>query len=133
MPLTDVVGTRPFRKHMGDILVRILKIIESNKFKASAIFDNSDYDCNPTEIINNPKITFFKRNFSRNKNYESNVVPFPFIMFGAVSLIEKYDTENIVENYSIEKYNHTFLLGAGLLLTILKLKYIVIEGRNTKN
>lgn len=90
-------GRKYFKKNIYNILQNILKIINSNNFKKVFIFDNYDYDYDPNEILKNNKIDlFFKRNYNKNKNYEKNVVPFPFIMFGKYSLIEKLD--NIKEN-----------------------------------
>ena len=85
-------GTRFFKQNIYDILQRELKIINENNFKKVFIFDNYDYDYDPTEIIQNDKISlFFKRNYNKTKFYKNNVVPFPFIMFGDVSIIEKID------------------------------------------
>ena len=90
-------GTIFFKQNIYDILERELKIINENNFKKIYIFDNYDYDYDPNEIINNEKVTlFFKRNYNKTKIYKNNVVPFPFIMFGEVSIIEKLD--NIICN-----------------------------------
>jgi len=101
-------GTRFFKPNIYDILQRELKIINQNNFKKIFIFDNYDYDYDPNEIIQNDKITlFFKRNYNKTKIYKNNVIPFPFIMFGDVSIIEK------IENtaYSYFKYNRVFFTG----------------------
>ena len=79
-----------FKQDIYDILQRELAIINKNNFKKVCVFDNYDYDYDPNEIVSNGKIDlFFKRNYNKTKLYNSNVVPFPFIMFGEVSIIEK--------------------------------------------
>ena len=103
-------GTRFFKQNIYDILQRELKIINENNFKKVFIFDNYDYDYDPTEIIQNDKISlFFKRNYNKTKIYKNNVVPFPFIMFGDVSIIEKID---IPLFYSPTKDNRIFFSGS---------------------
>ena len=100
--------TKFFKPNIHDILQRELKIINQNNFKKIFIFDNYDYDYDPNEIIQNDKITlFFKRNYNKTKTYKNNVIPFPFIMFGDVSIIEKI--EHIA--YSNFKYNRVFFTG----------------------
>uniref|UniRef100_A0A6C0AQV3 Methyltransferase FkbM domain-containing protein n=1 Tax=viral metagenome TaxID=1070528 RepID=A0A6C0AQV3_9ZZZZ len=85
-------GTRFFKQNIYEILQREIKIINENNFKKVFIFDNYDYDYDPNEIINNTKINlFFKRNYNKTKTYNENVVPFPFIMFGETSIIEKIE------------------------------------------
>lgn len=100
-------GTRFFKQNIYDILQREIKIINENNFKKVFIFDNYDYDYDPNEIISNQKITFFKRNYNKTKNYKDNVVPFPFIMFGEVSIIEKLENTS----YSEYKTDRIFFTG----------------------
>jgi hypothetical protein len=89
-------GTRFFKQNICDILSRIIEIINKNNFKRIFVFDNYDYDYDPNDIIKNNKINiFFKRNYNKTKKYNENVVPFPFIMFGETSIIEKIDNTNI--------------------------------------
>ena len=78
--LEDTIYYTPNIKLIYD---KIISIINKNNFKFVGWFDNYDYDYDPNEYINNPKINiFFKRNYNKNKKYNNNVVPFPFIMFG---------------------------------------------------
>lgn len=101
-------GTGFFNQHVYEILQRELKIINENNFKKVCLFDIFDYDYDPNELLSNDKINlFFKRNYNKNKIYKSNVVPFPFIMFGEVSIIEKLETMF----YSPTKYNQIFFTG----------------------
>ena len=104
-------GTRFFKQNIYDILQKKIEIINKNNFKKVFIFDNYDYDYDPNDIIQNDKITlFFKRNYNKTKTYKENVKPFPFIMFGDISLIEKLENSTI--NHSIsEKYNRIFFTG----------------------
>lgn len=103
-----------YKKKTHDILQRELEIINNNDFKKVFIFDNYDYDYDPNTIIQNNKIDlFFKRNYNKTKKYNSNVIPFPFIMFGHVSLIEKCDRELVSKNnYLKPKTNRIFFTGA---------------------
>jgi len=90
------LGTRFFKQNIYDILQREIEIINNNNFKKVFVFDNYDYDYDPNTIIENSKISlFFKRNYNRTKIYNQNVVPFPFIMFGEVSIIEKIDNTDL--------------------------------------
>lgn len=83
-------NTKFFKQDIYNILQKELAIINKNNFKKVCVFDNYDYDYDPNEIISNGKIDlFFKRNYNKTKLYNSNVMPFPFIMFGEVSIIEK--------------------------------------------
>ena len=101
-------GTRFFKQNIYDILQREIKIINENNFKNVFIFDNYDYDYDPNDILQNDKITaFFKRNYNKTKTYKSNVVPFPFVMFGQASIIEKIEEQF----YSEQKYNTIFFSG----------------------
>lgn len=103
-------GTRFFKQNIKSILDKELEIINSNNFKKVCIFDNYDYDYDPNEIINCDKIDlFFKRNYNKQKKYKKNVIPFPFIMFGEVSLIEKVLEKNLISE--IEKLNRIFFTG----------------------
>lgn len=102
------LGTKFFKHNIYDILQRELKIINENNFKNVFIFDNYDYDYDPNEIIQNDKISlFFKRNYNKTKIYKNNVIPFPFIMFGDVSLIEKIEHTD----YSVFEHNRVFFTG----------------------
>ena len=102
-------GTRFFKQNIYDILNRIIEIINKNNFKKVCVFDNYDYDYDPNDIIKNDKINiFFKRNYNKTKKYNDNVVPFPFIMFGETSIIEKIDNTNI---FPVNKIPRIFFTG----------------------
>jgi hypothetical protein len=113
-----------------EFLKREDEIINNNNFKKVFIFDNYDFDYDPNELWNNEKITlFFKRNYNKNKIYKKNVVPFPFIMFGHVSLIEKCDTEMVSkEKYFENKLNRVFFTGT--LFTYQNEEYGVSRNRD---
>jgi len=101
-------GTRFFKQNIYDILQKELDIINTNNFKKVFIFDNYDYDYDPNDIIENDKIDlFFKRNYNKTKIYKKNVVPFPFVMFGDVSIIEKLQ----YSAYENNKLNRIFFSG----------------------
>jgi hypothetical protein len=113
LPLYNILKTNYFHENTEISFNKIINIINNNNFKFVAFFDNYDFDYDPTIYIDNPKINiFFKRNYNKTKKYKENVVPFPFIMFGEKSLIEKCDTELVdKENYFMEKVNRVFFTG----------------------
>lgn len=106
--------THYYQENIKNIFDKIINIINNNNFKFVGLFDNYDFDYDPNDFINNKKINkFFKRNYNKNKSYKENVVPFPFIMFGEKSLIEKCDTELVNEiEYFKEKNNRIFFTGS---------------------
>jgi hypothetical protein len=98
--------TQYYQENIKNIFNQIINIIENNNFKFVALFDNYDFDYDPNTFISNPKINlFFKRNYNKNKIYKENVVPFPFIMFGEKSLIEKCDTELVSKDEYFKNKN----------------------------
>ena len=102
-------NTKFYKQKIFDILQKELEIINNNNFKKVFIFDNYDYDYDPNTIIDNPKVTlFFKRNYNKTKIYNKNVIPFPFIMFGEKSIIEKIDDFNI---NNLNKIDRIFFTG----------------------
>jgi len=107
--LNDEVAVRDIRGNYDNI---IKPIIFNNNFKYLAFFDNEDYDVNPNKYIKHPNIHFFKRNYDKKVNYENNVYPFPFIMFGKTSLIEKIDRQLVSsEKYLSNKIERVFYTG----------------------
>jgi hypothetical protein len=107
--LNDEVAVRDIRGNYDNI---IKPIIFNNNFKYLAFFDNEDYDVNPNKYIKHPNIHFFKRNYDKKVYYEENVYPFPFIMFGQTSLIEKIDRQLVTkETYLSHKIDRVFYTG----------------------
>ena len=112
-------GTPFFKQNVYDILQKELEIIENNNFKKVCFFDNYDYDYDPNDILQNDKITFFfKRNYNKTKKYKENVKPFPFIMFGETSIIEKLEHHKVIYDYDYDydydndiKHNRVFFSG----------------------
>jgi len=124
LAIRDIISHTPNQDtHIKKIFDNITTIINNNNFKFVGLFDNYDYDYDPNIYINNPKINlFFKRNYNKTKKYKENVVPFPFIMFGEKSLIEKCDTELVSDaNYFKQKNNRIFF--SGILFTHNDKKY----------
>ena len=88
---------------------KIIDIINKNNFKKVFLFDNYDYDYDPNDFLQNNKIDlFFKRNYSKKKQYKENVIPFSFIMFGQYSMIETLDMKR---NLSPQVQNRIFFAG----------------------
>jgi hypothetical protein len=107
--LNDEEAVRDIR---GNYENTIRPIIFNNNFKFLAFFDNEDYDVNPNKYIEHHNIHFFKRNYDKFVNYEDNVYPFPFIMFGQTSLIEKIDCKLLPkEKYLSQKVDRVFYTG----------------------
>lgn len=101
--------TKFFKNNIYNILQREIKIINENNFKKVFIFDNYDYDYDPNEILQNNKISlYFKRNYNKTRTYKNNVVPFPFIMFGEVSIIEKLVELKLIQ----DKITRVFFTGS---------------------
>lgn len=105
-------GTDYFNPKIFEALNEGIDIIQRNNFKKVFVFDNCDYDYDPNDIIQNEKITlFFKRNYNQTKKYRDNVIPFPFIMFGHISLLEKIDSFH-PDNYGMtNKIDRVFFTG----------------------
>jgi hypothetical protein len=111
----NIIGFDPkrneFIKKNYEILQKEVKIINDNIFKKVFLFDNYDYDYDPNDILKNDKIdVFFKRNYNKTKEYKSNVVPFPFVIFGkGYSIIEKIIQSNFEKN---DKKTRIFFSGS---------------------
>jgi len=117
--------------NIHNIRNRIIELINKNNFKKIFVFDNYDYDYDPSNYLISDKISyFFKRNYNRYKHYKNNVHPFPFIMFGHISLIEKIDREMVsVYDYFKSKKNRVFFTGG--LYIHNDPKYNIIRDRVT--
>jgi hypothetical protein len=116
IPIYDAFPEKVFYKsNIHKIYNNIINIINNNNFKKIFVFDNYDYDYDPSEYLVNEKITyFFKRNYNKNKTYKDNVIPFPFIMFGETSLIEKIDKELVSDSDYFKNKNNRIFFSGGL-------------------
>jgi hypothetical protein len=115
-PLYNIVSNTPYFNNKDLMFYNeIIEIINRNNFKKVFLFDNYDFDYDPNDIIkkDTTKIDlFFKRNMNKTKTYQSNVIPFPFIMFGyqsMIELIEKRQPRKQTTNQS--KINRIFFTG----------------------
>jgi len=113
MPIRHLGNNEPAVENIrNNYNTKIKKIIDENNFKKVCFFDNEDYEYDPNIFIPNPNILFFKRNCSKNKIYPKNVIPFPFIMFGTKSLIERMDRDLYSqEEYFKQKLKRVFFTG----------------------
>jgi hypothetical protein len=111
--LYNIVKDNYFTENIKNIFEKIKAILNNNNFKKVVLFDNYDFDYDPNLYIDNLKIdVIFKRNYNKNKIYKENVFPFPFIMFGNKSLIEKCDRELVDRDlYFNKKDNRIFFTG----------------------
>lgn len=108
-----VIETANFYLHMD----KINNILNENSFKQVIIFDNDDYDYDPNDYFKNSKVNLFlKRNYNKNKIYKENVILFPFIMFGLVSIIEKIDRDLQTEEqyFNMENKNDRLYFSGNL-------------------
>ncbi len=86
------------------------EILLKNKFEKVVMFDNYDYDYDPTEIHGNDNIDLFmKRNYNVNKIYSPKVHTFPFIMFGEYSIMEKLEDPYFGRD---DRHNGIFFAGS---------------------
>ena len=77
--LNKPLPPRDDRDRMLDIIV---DIVSNNKFKQVVLFDTYDYDYDPSIVDTRIKANYyFKRNYDMTKKYNSNVFPFPCMMF----------------------------------------------------
>ena len=89
----------------------VSKVIDNNKFNHVCLFDNYDYDYDPSKIDITNKINFyFKRNYDKTKTYSKNVFPYPLIMFGDKSIIEILDYDK-THHSEVEKIDRVFFSG----------------------
>lgn len=66
-----------------NVLEEVRTIMNNNKFEKTILFDNYDYDYDPSTIRPDFKFdVYFKRNYQKDKKYASNVFPFPMMGFG---------------------------------------------------
>lgn len=111
-----------FYKHeLFDFFQKMIFIINNNNFQKICIFDNYDYDYDPTDIflsnnafniISEKKILFFKRNYNKNKTYCSNIFPFPYIIFGYQCNIHMITNCINNTNNDLDKKNCIFFSGS---------------------
>jgi hypothetical protein len=113
-PLYNIVPNTPYF-NIKDLRFynEIIEIINKNNFKKVCLFDNYDFDYDPNNIVqNSAKIDlFFKRNMNKTKSYKSNVIPFPFIMFGYQSMIELIDKRQILKDKVNNQFERIFFTG----------------------
>ncbi len=108
LPIYDTVKNESNAQKLSNKIQS--EIINVNNFKKIFIFDNYDYDYDPSLYFVNDKIDlYFKRNYNKNKIYNEKVVSFPFIMFGEISNVEKCDRQLVSkEIYFSNKQNRIF-------------------------
>jgi spore maturation protein CgeB len=118
MPLRHIINDEiAVRNINNNYHNKIKKIVDENDFKLTFWFDNEDYDVESSLYIpnKNNKTYFFKRNYNKNKKYFENVIPFPFIMFGPESLIEKMERQMVSkEKYLTKKDNNNVFFSGNL-------------------
>jgi len=109
-----------FNKTTQNYLLEIINLIKSNNFKNICFFDNFDYDYDPNilfdaEFIKEKCIKFCKRYYNKEKTYNKNVYPFPYITFGHQCNIEMI-TDLFYKNKSeLEKICRIFFSGSPLI------------------
>lgn len=108
--------SRQKKEKHNNYLIILIDLIKSNKFKNICFFDNNDYDYDPnnildTELTKEKNIKYFKRYYNKEKIYNKNVYPFPYIIFGHQCNIEMI-TDLFYKNKSeLEKISRIFFSG----------------------
>lgn len=110
--LYDTLPTTKFYKPQVKSIYDKIKseILDKNNFEKVVLFDNYDYDYDPSEIADTDKIDLYmKRNYNVNKKYNPKVHSFPFVMFGEYSIIEKLEDPYFNRD---NRYNGIFFAGS---------------------
>ena len=97
-PLMDYYNTisLSMKPYLDRMLNRLVEIISKNTFKTIVIFDTYDYDYDPSVIDTKIKAHYyFKRNYDKTKKYNSNVFPFPCMMFVKPCVLSMILNKNI--------------------------------------
>jgi hypothetical protein len=109
-----------FNKKYKEQLRQTIEFINKNNFKKICFFDNYDYDYDPNiifeEEFKKKYVIFFKRYYNKEKIYNENVFPFPYIIFGYqcnIEMITDLYYKNIEKNN--EKINRIFFSGSPLI------------------
>ena len=102
VPLADYFD--PLNIEFGNTLLpmrnRIKGLIDNNTFTKVCLFDIYDYDYDPNTMNKLWKIDYyFKRNYNKNKSYNSNVFPFPYMMFTKPCILSMCINYKIHNNY----------------------------------
>lgn len=119
MPLRHIINNEIAVKNIRQNYEnKIKKIVDENEFKLILFFDNEDYYHDPNQYLPNIKKNtyIFKRNYDKKEKYLENVLPFPFIMFGYKSLIEKIDTELVSKEIYFGKKQDVVFFTGGLYI-----------------
>jgi len=101
-------------------LLDSVELINKNRFKNIVFFDNYDYDYDPniafnSEFITSHNIKFFKRYFNKEKSYNSNVYPFPYIIFGHQCNIDMITDLFNKQSHNNNKITRIFFSGSPLV------------------
>jgi len=104
-------NTKFYKPHVASMYEKIKKeILDVNNFDKVVLFDNYDYDYDPKLISGTEKIDLYmKRNYNKTKKYSRGVHPFPFVMFGEYSIIEKLEEPYFERD---NRYNEVFFSGS---------------------
>lgn len=116
-------------------LLDMVSLIKGNAFSRVCFFDNYDYDYDPNLIFSDDltfvadhEIIFFKRNYSKYKEYKPNVFPFPYIMFGPQCNIDMVSNRIRVDPVA-KKIPRLFF--SGTLLNHVDYFYNIFRNRNS--
>ena len=124
-------------KESEEYMRKIVEIINNNDFKKICIFDNNDYDYDPTIIydyyndIKNKDILFFKRNYVKTKTYHKNVYPYPYTIFGKDLCMTELITSTFYENLQTKQEKENRIFFSGTLFYHVDHLYGVIRDRIT--
>ena len=114
--IAPIYGYSRQKEEKNIFLKLLINLINSNNFKNICFFDNNDYDYDPnnildTEFTKEKNIKYFKRYYNKEKTYNKNVYPFPYIIFGHQCNIEMITDLFYKNNSELEKIPRIFFSG----------------------
>jgi len=96
------------KNYNNDLYIKFNTILNMNKIKNIYIFDIHKLNYDPNNYISNPNIKlFFKFNYTTNKIYKTNVLPFSFLFDNYISIIK---TINNKKPLYINPLNRIYLI-----------------------
>jgi len=120
-------------QHIDTKLSETIECIKKNRFSTICFFDNYDYDYDPNmifekEIRTTYNILFFKRYYNKEKSYQNNVFPFPYIIFGHQCNIDMV-TDLFYKNIEPEPEKMSRIFFSGSLINHIDTTYGVYRNR----
>jgi hypothetical protein len=121
LPTFNGIKNDHYHKNVEEYLTQVKELVKKSCFKNVCFFDNDDYDYDPNMIFDDlflqtHGLKFFKRYYSKDKTYKSNVYPFPYLIFGHQSNIEMIgDLFYTNKKMNVQKHTRIFFAGSPLV------------------